>query len=167
MAQLQPVTTGAKRPPKASLKIDMTPMVDLGFLLITFFIFTTSVSEPTSTQLYMPADGSFSNLAASNSLTLLLGKEDKIYFYKGKGEEALERNAVGKTTYDPKAGLGNIIRSKQKAMGSNRNDLMLLIKPLDQSTYKNVIDVLDEVLINSVSRYAIIEPSKEESGQFQ
>ena len=61
--------TGAGRMKKANLRIDMTPMVDLGFLLIAFFIFTTEISKPAVTKLYMPHEGAPINVLDSKSLT--------------------------------------------------------------------------------------------------
>ena len=59
-------------------------------------------------------------------------------------------------------GLGKIIRDKQASMGKNKEALMLLIKPSAQSSYKNVIDALDETMINDLGRYAIVDPSEQE-----
>src|SRR5215216_2029842 len=93
--QLQPVTTGKKnRARKAQLKIDMTPLVDLGFLLITFFIFTTTMGEPYKTDLYMPTGESGTVIGESNALTILLAGNDSIYYYNGKWEEASRTNEV-------------------------------------------------------------------------
>ena len=152
---------------RKSLKVDMTPMVDLGFLLITFFIFTTSMAEQKTTNLIMPADGPSSDLGETAALTVLLGKNDSVYVYNGSLENAIQNRAVVTTNYNIYAGLGNIIRQRQQWLqqhNKNRNDLMLLIKPTDAATYKNVIDALDEVSINDVKRYAIIAPLPEEKG---
>ena len=145
-----------------SLKIDMTPLVDLGFLLITFFIFTTTMSEPMVTQLYMPKDGDPNNLGESNALTVLLSGGDKVYCYQGKWEEAQKNNSIVSASYDVQTGIGKIIREKQKRMAVKRNELTLLIKPLDEASYKNVIDALDEATINGVTRYAIVDPEEPE-----
>ena len=75
MTQLQPVSIGKKnRSRKAHLKIDLTPLVDLGFLLITFFIFTTTMGEPHKTELFMPAGDVYSGsvIGKTNALTVLL-----------------------------------------------------------------------------------------------
>ena len=144
------------------LRIDMTPMVDLGFLLITFFIFTSSIAEPYATKLYMPADGEPSKQPQSSALTVLLGNHNRIYYYEGEWEAALQNKSVLPTGYDLQQGLGKVIRQKQQQLGEDKKDLMLIIKPLDEATYANVIDILDEVQINGVTRYAIMEPSGEE-----
>lgn len=137
--ELQPSGAG-KRPrfAKASLKIDMTPLVDLGFLLISFFIFTTTMSEPTATRLYMPADGTGTTIGETNALTLLLGKDNQVHYYHGKWEDATRTNSVSSSTYDVQNGIGKIIRQKQKALGAKRNDLILMIKPTEESSYKNL-----------------------------
>ena len=161
--QLQPASTGKRnRYTKSALRIDMTPMVDLGFLLITFFIFTTTVSEPTVTKLYMPADGDGTNIAESNAVTVLLADKDKIYCYEGKWQDALRNHKIVTTNYQMHTGLGKIIRDKQASLGGNKEALMLLIKPSAQSSYKNVIDALDETMINDLGRYAIVDPSEQE-----
>jgi biopolymer transport protein ExbD len=161
--QLQPATTGKKnRERKAQLKIDMTPMVDLGFLLITFFIFTTTMGEPAVTKLYMPADGDSSTLNKDFSLTVLLDGNDSVYYYHGVLDEALQKQQINGSNHDLKTGIGNIIREKQKHLGERKKELMLLIKPLETSSYSNLINTLDEVLINDVTKYAIVNATEGE-----
>lgn len=154
---------------KKSIKIDMTPMVDLGFLLITFFVFTTTISTPTVTDLYMPKDAPDSTkLIDDLALTLLLDDNNKIYYYNGIFSDAVNTNQVFKTNYSTYSGIGKIIRQKQKDLdisrkfADGRKGLMLLIKPGFKSVYKNVVDALDEAVINDVKKYAIIEPSTDE-----
>lgn len=156
---------------KQLLRIDMTPMVDLGFLLITFFVFTTTISSPMVTDLYMPGDDPVTipqNLPKSLALTLLLGDNNKIFYYHGDFDQAVKTNSIFETGYSTYSGIGKIIRQKQKDIDDSgkfpngRRGLMLLIKPTSGSAYKNVIDALDEVMINGVRKYAIVEPVKEE-----
>jgi len=159
-----PTTSKKRRSIRKSLRIDMTPMVDLGFLLITFFIFTSSMAEPYATKLYMPADGASASTkqGESGALTVLLGEDNRIYYYEGQWEMATQHKAVLTTNYNLQEGLGKIIRQKQQRLGKDKEELMLLIKPLEESTYANVINVLDEIQINGVKRYAITEPTPEE-----
>ena len=160
---------GVKRQKKLVPRIDMTPMVDLGFLLITFFVFTTTISTPTVTDLYMPKDAPDSTkLIDDLALTLLLDDNNKIYYYNGIFSDAVNTNQVFKTNYSTYSGIGKIIRQKQKDLdisrkfADGRKGLMLLIKPGFKSVYKNVVDALDEAVINDVKKYAIIEPSTDE-----
>jgi biopolymer transport protein ExbD len=151
-----------------SLRIDMTPMVDLGFLLITFFIFTTTISEKKSMRLYMPADSGIPPaIPESRVLTILLSSDNKVYAYEGKFEDAIKRHKIVSTTYNMSDGIGQLVRDKQKRLKTSdkkegRNGLIFLIKPTKQSTYKNVVDALDEVSINDVKKYMLLEPSVEE-----
>jgi biopolymer transport protein ExbD len=161
--QLQLVTMGKKnRARKAQLRIDMTPLVDLGFLLIIFFIFTTTMGEPYKTELYMPKKGEGTVIGESDALTILLASNDSIYYYHGKWEEASKTNAVQFTNYNVSTGIGNIIREKQKQLGPKRNELLLMIKPTETSSYSNLMNALDEVMINNVKKYAIMDVTNAE-----
>jgi biopolymer transport protein ExbD len=159
------------RPQKHILHIDMTPLVDLGFLLITFFVFTTTVSSPAATDLFMPKDSDVtdpSKLPRSLALTALLDGGNRIWYYPGNWEDAVRTGAIRETGYSHYTGLGSVIRLQQKLIDENRKfpegrkGLMLLIKPAGNASYKNVVDALDEVMINDVKKYAIVEPESEE-----
>ena len=157
---------------KQLLRIDMTPMVDLGFMLITFFVFTTTISKPTVTDLYMPKDPvnekDSSKLINDLALTLVLNGNNEIFYYHGRFEDAFKTNQIFETSYSTYSGIGKIIRQKQKDIDAGgkfaggRKEMMLLIKPTSQSAYKNVVDALDEAMINDVKKYAIVEPAIEE-----
>ena len=177
MAQIENSATGRKGKSfsvskKQTLRIDMTPMVDLGFLLITFFVFTTALSTPSVTELYMPKepihDPEPPKLINDLALTLLLDADNKIYYYKGIFNDAIKTDQIFETTYSTYEGIGKIIRQQQKDIDANRKlkegrrGMMVLIKPTSASVYKNVVDALDEIMINDVKKYAIVEPVTEE-----
>ena len=148
-----------------ALKIDMTPLVDLAFLLITFFIFTTSIGEAKAMKLAMPADGPPMPTPQSQSLTILLGSDNKVYAYAGEWKTAKEAGGIKETNYSVTDGVGNLIRAKQKSLVTAKKeatDLVVMIKPTKGSNYQNLVNLLDEMLINGVTRYAVIEPSAEE-----
>jgi biopolymer transport protein ExbD len=159
---------GVRRMKKHSLRTDMTPMVDLGFLLITFFVFTTELSKPVITKLNMPKEGGEPQLGESNALTVLAGKDNSFFYYQGDWEKALKNGAIKKTNLSFN-GLGDIIRAKQTQLDKNlvnnegRNGLMLLIKPGPEASYSNVINMLDEALINDIKKYAIVKLTDEEA----
>lgn len=144
---------GVKKSPKKSLRVDLTPMVDLGFLLITFFVFTTTMSQPTGMFLNMPDDkvnkGEETLTAESGALTILLGRNNHIYYYEGilKADASNVKGSSFKEIRD-------VIINKKKS--TPEKDFMVLIKPGQESTYKNVVDILDEMAINGVDRYALI-----------
>ena len=138
----------------------MTPMVDLGFLLITFFIFTTTISQPTALKLNLPKDTDKpeeqTKTKASGALTVLLGKDNNVFYYEG--ELSPDGSNFKSTNFKE---IRNEIISKKQS--TNPDDFMVVIKPGDESTYKNVVDILDEMTINVVGRYALVDISDGES----
>ncbi|HEY5406321.1 MAG TPA: biopolymer transporter ExbD [Ginsengibacter sp.] len=147
---------GVKKSKKLSTRVDLTPMCDLGFLLITFFIFTTTLAEPTAMNLNMPKDTKDPNLEnkvkESGSLTLMLGKSNVIYYYYGSDPTKMQT-----TGYKD---LRKIILDKRKSTPAD--DLYIIIKPDKDATYKNAVDVLDEMTINDIKRYSMVDPTPDE-----
>lgn len=145
---------GKKRSKKQSTKIDMTPMVDLGFLLLTFFILTTTFSKPQTMEISMPVkpknQEEQSELKASNALTLLLAENDKIYWYAGL-PDAPTAPGVQTTDFSPK-GVRKLLLDRK-----SNPDLVVLIKPMEKSRYKNMVDLLDEMNITESNKYAIVD----------
>ena len=144
---------GVKKSKKLSTRVDLTPMVDLGFLLITFFIFTTTMSQPTAMKLFLPKDveeKDQNKLKASGALTIMLAKDNNVFYYEG--ELAPDGSNFKSTNFKD---IRNIIINKKKTTDSK--DFMVVIKPGPLSTYKNTVDILDEMQINDVKRYAMVD----------
>lgn len=160
---------GRRSGARLSTRIDFTPMVDLGFLLITFFMLTTMLSQPVVMPVVMPEDDGLHKepLKASKALTLLLGANDKVYWYEG-----LDENARDSTDYSDK-GLRRVILDKMakvnaqfgleqysdKKTGATKDgsQMYVMIKPMRDCVYKNVVDVLDEMAICRVRYYTIMD----------
>ena len=144
---------GVKKGKKLSTRVDMTPMVDLGFLLITFFIFTTTVASPTAMKLFLPKDvdkpEEQNKVKESGAFTILLGKGDQVYYYEG-----LDPSQLKSTNFK---GIREEILKKKKS--TNPEDLVMIIKPSEEATYKNTVDILDEMTIAEIKRYAMVDIS--------
>jgi biopolymer transport protein ExbD len=147
---------GVKKGKKLSTRVDLTPMVDLGFLLITFFIFTTTMSQPTTMKLAMPKDDvkdiDLTKIKESGSLTILLGKDNHLFYYEGMDPTKLQSTNYGK--------IREVILNKKKSTAVD--DLFITVKPNSDATYKNAVDVLDEMTINDIKRYAMTDPNDAE-----
>ena len=151
---------GVKKPKKLSTRVDLTPMVDLGFLLITFFVFTTTMSQPTAMNMNEPKDDPNNQLKVKNSgaMTLLLGKADQVYYYFG---ELVDPNTQFKSSNFKE--IRKIIADKRNA--TPIGDLMYIIKSDNESTFKNAIDILDEMSICNVppGHYAEVPMAESEA----
>ena len=151
---------GVKKAKKLSTRVDLTPMVDLGFLLLTFFVFTTTMSSPTAMNMNEPKDDPDNQLKVKNSgaMTLLLGKADQVYYYYG---ELTDPNSQFKSSNFRE------IRPLIAAMKNKTpiGDLMYIIKADTESTFKNAIDILDEMTISNVppGHYAEVDMSNTEA----
>ncbi len=138
---------GVKKGKKLSTRVDLTPMVDLGFLLITFFVFTTTMSQATAMNMNEPKDDSTQQLKVKNSgaMTILLGSNNQVYYYFGQLEGANISEQFKRTTFK---GIRSLILDKKNS--TPIDDLMYIIKSDDRSTFKNAIDILDEMTICTV-----------------
>lgn len=169
----QPIQTGRSR---SGIHIDLTPMVDLAFLLITFFLLTTALARPQVMPVVMPdpdPDGTPLLKKESQVLTLLLGARDRVYYYSG-----LDCTRLDTATFDPK-GLRLVLLEKRQAVdrawgrypkpGSDRlgpsgdiSRLTVLIKPTADASYGNVVDAFDEMKICGIDHYMLLEASPTE-----
>lgn len=141
---------GKVRAKKQSTKIDMTPMVDLAFLLLTFFILTTTFNKPKTMEVNMPDkvkdEKEQTKINEKDILNLILAEDDKIYWYIGLTPP------VNETNYS-KDGVRKVLLEQTRA----NPKMMILIKPKDDSRYENMVNILDEMNITNVQRYAIVE----------
>lgn len=157
---------GGRRSKKLSTRVDMTPMVDLGFLLITFFVLTTTWSRAHVAKLNMPAEGPASEAGNSAALTIVPIAGNKVFYFHGEWSDALRKGSYGTTGYEFNGGIGDVIRDKQIAMDRSykggRKEMVLLIKPSPEASYGNVVSLLDETTINDVKRYALMNLTSEE-----
>ena len=147
---------GVKKSKKLSTRVDLTPMVDLGFLLITFFIFTTTMSQPTAMKLFLPKDADKpedqNKAKESGVITILLGKDDNVFYYEGQLDNSAS-NFKSSTFKE----IRNVLLDKKAR--TPEKDLVVVLKPSEECTYRNVVDILDEMAINVLKRYALVDIS--------
>lgn len=168
---------------KSSTHIDMTPMVDLAFLLLTFFMLTTTFSKPKTMEVNMPVKTDNpeeqQKVAESQTITILLGKNDKVVWYTGLENPTpmvtnLSATGLRKTLVQKNSKVYNqavVLRDSlskgiikmdefKKRLGEikqDRDGLIVLIKSMDDASYANLVDVLDEMAVCHIGRYAIVD----------
>ena len=174
---------GVKKAKRLSTRVDMTPMVDLGFLLITFFIFTTTMSSPKALNLNMPKDTKneeeLNKAKESGALTIMLGKNNGVYYYEGQllpdgsnfktatfasiREEIInkKKDVIKTHVHDDKCPKIWAENKGDKNSCLDR-DFVVVIKPDEDATYRNTVDMLDEMTINGVKRYAMVDITPQE-----
>ena len=192
------------RAKKSSTHIDMTPMVDLAFLLLTFFIFTTTFSKPKTMDITMPVKDKIeeenrTKVPASQTMSVLLTENNRIIWYIGVDDPNTppEMNIADFSMNGPKS-IHKIFLEKNKLVNdqvkmvedsvkrglipdndeeikihkarvksAEKKGLIVLIKPDDLAKYKNLVDILDEMLVCNVGRYAIVDLSDNEKELIQ
>lgn len=193
MAEIQEKDKGGKKkgkPKKMDIHIDFTPMVDMNMLLITFFMLCTSLSKPQTMEISMPSkdkiDQEETAVQESRSITLILGKDNKVYYYFGL-PDFKNYSSLKETTYAPDGlramllGRNQVVMQKMKELKQKKLDLqvseedfkqaateikkdktspIVMIKATDDANYKNLIDALDEMQICNISKYAIVDMSE-------
>ena len=142
---------GKVRAKRSSTRIDMTPMVDLAFLLLTFFVMTTTLNKPQTMEITMPEKpkpgDEMPEINEKNVLTLVLGEDDKIYWYMGITDPAVEVSNFSAT------GIRKILLAKKAELPK----LVVLIKAMDEAKYKNMVDIMDEMNISAMQRFALVD----------
>lgn len=186
---------GKKRAKKQSTRIDMTPMVDLAFLLLTFFVLTATFSKPKSMELTFPAppDKPEDMPPIKKGITFLLSKDNKIFYYEGQfrpvadekgpattlNELSFDQSSLHKYLLDKNKEMDDKIKALQarhekkqlvdttykrmvREVKADKESFTYLIKTDDQATYKNVIDLIDELNYFVVGKYVMVDILKPE-----
>lgn len=192
MAEIQESSNkkgGKNKQKKMTVRVDFTPMVDMNMLLITFFMLCTSLSKPQTMEISMPSNDKNiteeqqSKVKASQAITLLLGDDNKLYYYDGEPNYK-DYASLKETTYRPdglramllnrnRAAVNEVNKLKQQKLDlkisnkdyekqlseikSGKNTPTIIIKATDASSYKNLIDALDEMQICDIGKYVITD----------
>lgn len=168
MAEINTDTSNKKRRSGSRLlnhrstRVDLTPMVDLGFLLLSFFVFTSAMSETKAMDLYEPHNDGFTKVKASASLTILLGRDHRLYYYPGILADQDQSSQIGKTNFRDIRSL--ILQLKKN---TDPSYLMYLVKSSRKSTFGDNINLLDEMIICDIApgHYAEVDMTEGEEDE--
>lgn len=176
------------KPKKMNLRVDFTPMVDMNMLLITFFMFCTSLSKPQTMDITVPtkddkelSEADKNKIKESKAITVILGEDNKVYYYLGQPNYEdytslketdypglrsllLERNEIGvkqMTALKQKRFRKEVseeeFKKESSEIRSRKDGPIVVIKPTDRATYRNLVDALDEMQICSIGTYALVD----------
>lgn len=153
-----------KRIRKQAPGVDLTAMVDLAFLLITFFMLTTSLNKPYQVDIAMPdqTQSDKTEIDENRIVSLLVG-EGNIFWYHGD----FQRPLVVPTNIDLNTNKlrQTLLEMKKQILTTTKGkDMIVLIKPSKQARTVDLIQTLDEMKITTIKRYMIskISPSEEQ-----
>ena len=180
---------GKSKQKKFAVRVDFTPMVDMNMLLITFFMLCTTLSKPQTMEISMPSNDKNiteqqkSMVKASQAITLLLGADNKLYYYEGEPNYK-DYTSLKETSYTPDGIRAVLLQknaaavNKVRALKQQKLDLKIseeeyrkqvseiksgkdtptvIIKATDDASYKNLIDALDEMQICNIGKYVITD----------
>ena len=189
VSEIKSGKNGKSKQKKFAVRVDFTPMVDMNMLLITFFMLCTTLSKPQTMEISMPSNDKSiteqqkSMVKASQAITLLLGADNKLYYYEGEPNYK-DYTSLKETSYTPD-GIRSILLQKNaaavnkvRALKQQKLDLKIseeeyrkqvseiksgkdtptvIIKATDDASYKNLIDALDEMQICNIGKYVITD----------
>jgi biopolymer transport protein ExbD len=182
------------RSKKASTRVDLTPMVDLGFLLITFFMLATTLIKPQTMEINLPRNDKVEKkdqtlVKASKSITIILAKNNKIFYFFGDGKTDpvtkgptqvittnFSKDGIRKMLLDRNAPIVALIKDlkkekdkvrmsdeefRKRASIIRRGDAaaIVMITATNEAKYDNLVNILDEMQICNISKYAIVDLS--------
>jgi biopolymer transport protein ExbD len=150
---------GGSKQRKKPIRVDMTPMVDLGFLLITFFMFTTNFTKPNVMDLGLPAKDPTHKINdkvidVKNQVTFILGKDNRVFYHQQAAGD-LNKNNLKETNFSG-INVSKII-SEAYNKAPKKENFTIIIEPTDDANYKNFVDVLDNVAISKKERYGVTD----------
>jgi len=147
----------------------MTPMVDLGFLLITFFIYTTTFSKPNTMKLNMPKKEDdpdkteMADVKVSNTITIIMGGNDRIFWYQTPLADVTAED-FNEVDYSAEGIRTAILKKRANAIDVEK--FTVVIKPTSEATWKNTVDILDEMAITESEMYAIVDLQTKEQAAY-
>jgi biopolymer transport protein ExbD len=183
---------GKKRSKKASTRVDLTPMVDLGFLLITFFMLATTLIKPQTMEINLPRNDKIAKkdetkVKMSKAITIILGKNNKVFYYFGETDPKTHLDPTVVMTDFSKTGIRSMLLDRNKDIMAKIKELrkikqktqmsdeefrkeastiradkdapVVMITATDEAKYDNLVNILDEMQICNVSKYAIVDLS--------
>ena len=185
---------GKKRSKRHSTHIDMTPMVDLACLLLTFFMLTTAFSKAKVMEIVLPEkvkdpkEAKAPEVDEKRALNIILVEGDKVLWYNGLAnpakpplptlnladfsDEGIRRVLLGRnkdlflqieemnravTEGSIKLSNDTINARRKKMMTKDRLGPVVLIKAADNVKYRNIVDIIDEMAIANIARYALVD----------
>jgi biopolymer transport protein ExbD len=160
---------------KGSPRVDLTAMVDLGFLLITFFMFTTTLNKPKTMEIQKPAKPEDKKeeppLKKSRTLAVLLGEQDKVYWYVGADDaDNIELDSADFSSGP--SGIRKVILRRQEEVRAmyapteekpDNDKLVVIIKSMPTAKYRSMVNIMDEMNITNTKIYAIVDLDRVDS----
>lgn len=151
---------GKHKRKKMNARVDLTAMVDLAFLLITFFIMTTTLAKSKAMDLAMPVGDHSEPVGASRTLTVCLGKDNKVLYFLGELKQPIIAPSI--TNFSADGIRKAIIETNKKVHDNTGKTMIVLVKPSNKSQYSNLVSTLDELAITGIQQYAIVDIKPED-----
>ncbi len=158
MASLnQPAARASKKPRarKLNLRLDMTPMVDLAFLLLTFFMLTTTFAKPRVMQLQMPVHDPEhpSDVMERRAMTVIVGRQHRVFYYFGLSRPT--DPSVPVPTLHTTDFSAHGLRQALLLARQHQPELVVLLKANPAASYQDMVNLLDEMTLTNQPKYAL------------
>lgn len=150
--------SGKARSLAAAPRVDLTAMVDLAFLLITFFMLTTTLSKQNAMQISLPVDDHVATTMAISehrSMTIVLGNDHKMLWYKGTAEKPITIPTIASSNNSNFRKI--LISEAANVLSKTGKSMIVLIMPGDKSQYGDLVNIIDQLELAKINTQAIVD----------
>lgn len=145
---------------RISFRLDMTPMVDVAFLLLTFFMLTTTFSKPNTMEINVPPENMEVKVAESNILTVRIVQNDSLYWTMAsdvpKAIAMYDKSDKGML-------LGNALKTVLQEKSSQNDKIVVVIKLDKKAKYRNLVDLIDELNLMKIDRFSLADFTEDDA----
>ncbi len=154
---------GGRKRKRLGFHLDMTPMVDVAFLLLTFFMLTTTFAKSNTMEINIPPETGEVSIAHQNVMTLRVPGDG--FAYWSVGEEAPHRMPLYDKATGASEAVSKEVRQLLQQQSSANKKLVIVVKISDKAKYRSLVDIIDELNLLKIDRFSLDDFNAQDDAQ--